>query len=875
MKDIRILTLQKQYYLDSYTVPMECQYSTWGYYDGISIKQIDETKEYSQLFKKRSKAPISQIWYSTGEQNGTLQGRFGNQNIGVFRCVSESEEERVELSLRFWEKQSMMPFFSLGFLQLNNRKEYEAVSRKIEKRGNSLAGGFNREQCEVLVYCTYDNADLVVLLHSNSVIKMEETLRDIEAMPDILYMHSILGVSEEYLAACNERMKILRNWRNTTCFVDDSVMRLDIRGVTSGSPEVITELKSILDISNDKWDLKGFDKVTYSYITGHENICITFRDTDIKSLLALLVPGGFATHQNPVYGRGVYNIETSVAIKEEPWGKIPGNNSSISNNNEKPGMCRTLLDKYRKIQSEVKENDESLYSYYQALMHTINTLDQYENYKMSQNIFWMLFPAVSMFDKLLDRAWKRDDIDYYEKTESIKKSIKRFLESVNSVIYHTIHTDQIFLMVPGYSGTPFSIPIKLSLMYLWFIDKTIDILNDSNHKYSCILAPEMESRPVTNIISFGLPPEDRLILVQMSQRSLFLPRNLMVVLNHEIGHYVSGRIRSRWARLEGISVTLAYFIAEYIFPEEYDGNPLNEKDAAIFEVMKSEIKTELQIDALNFIQKNNKKQFDDEEKVHANVLSEKLYDAVWNYIGTVDKQAHKIIFSLPPNIRNIVEENEEEFTARMRYIYKVQRKLDINRTKMLGDKRIIDVIERLINIYREVFSDVASIVTLNIDEEDFKEAFQISEGIKITEGNKPEEQALREKIVNALLSKKIIENRVSPYYEYGKKARKTLENFYSIKGNMQDRVIENLLFYCWMQRELLVYAETVYQNMEDRVNEECCCKSVKQVRTLFELFKGQPGVECSEIYRHINDIIISYGEKRESEHQRWIDINCT
>ena len=61
-------------------------------------------------------------------------------------------------------------------------------------------------------------------------------------------------------------------------------------------------------------------------------------------------------------------------------------------------------------------------------------------------------------------------------------------------------------------------------------------------------------------------------------------------------------------KIRSISVTLAYFIAEYIFPEEYDGNPLNEKDAAIFEVMKSEIKTELQIDALNFIQKNNKKQ---------------------------------------------------------------------------------------------------------------------------------------------------------------------------------------------------------------------------------------------------------------------------
>ena len=75
MKDIRILTLQKQYYLDSYTVPMECQYSTWGYYDGISIKQIDETKEYSQLFKKRSKRRFRR--YGTAQENRTERCKGG------------------------------------------------------------------------------------------------------------------------------------------------------------------------------------------------------------------------------------------------------------------------------------------------------------------------------------------------------------------------------------------------------------------------------------------------------------------------------------------------------------------------------------------------------------------------------------------------------------------------------------------------------------------------------------------------------------------------------------------------------------------------------------------------------------------------------
>ena len=63
-QDIRILSLYKQHYFDRYEPEMDNQYSCLGYYDGISITEIDTADENfrSVLFAKRSKASISPIW---------------------------------------------------------------------------------------------------------------------------------------------------------------------------------------------------------------------------------------------------------------------------------------------------------------------------------------------------------------------------------------------------------------------------------------------------------------------------------------------------------------------------------------------------------------------------------------------------------------------------------------------------------------------------------------------------------------------------------------------------------------------------------------------------------------------------------------------
>ncbi|HJD45212.1 MAG TPA: hypothetical protein H9909_00070 [Candidatus Mediterraneibacter norfolkensis] len=868
MRDIRILTLYKQYYLDSYPVPLKCQYTTWGYYDGINITKSENGINCSTLFKKKSQAPISQIWYDTGAIIGKLEGKYGNQNIGMFRCVSEQEKKRIEQTKEFWRIQNKMPFIAIGFLQLNKCDDYEKISRKIEAKGDEHEKRLTDECCFILTYCTYDNADLIVLLQANSIIKLESTLQEIEGMPDVEYMHSIMGVSEVYLGECSQKSEILDVWNQTNCFVEQSIKRLSIHLVTSGNAKILAELKATLDKSDSEWGLKGYDKAVYSYVSGHENICITLHETDVKSLMALLVPRGFATHQNGVYGRGVYNIETSFAVKEEIWRDVEGLDLPESDPGEKTSMCRELLKQYGERLEMIKKEDESLYSYYQALMQTVNTLDQYENFGLSKNIFWLLFPALDLFNELLDRAIENEERNYYDQIESIKLSIKRFLDSVNSVLYHTIHTDQIFLMVPGYSGTSFSIPIKLNLMYLWFIGKVTDVLNDSSHKYCCILAPEIESRPITNIISFGLPERDRLILVRLSQRSLFLPRDLMIILNHEIAHYVSEQVRNRAARLEGITITLAYFIAEYIFPESYSPNALTEMEKNIFCKLKKSIKGTLQTDALRFILNYNQSQFGGKKEIYASGLAEKLYDAVWNYIGPTEKRAHQVIFCLPESIRKEIEKNDEDFIRLMKFTYRIQGYLDGNRRKMQGDRKVRQAIERLIKIYREIFSDVAAMVILGIDENDFREAFKISEGREISEENRPEEQMLREKVIHFLLNKLPPDRRIFSTSCHSEKEE-------DLPDAEHGRVVEDLFRYGWMQRELLIYAESVCKGMNERVKKSECQKDVQALKEMFNLFKGKPDLECSEIYSHINNSISEYVAKQEKEHQRWKEKNCT
>jgi len=302
------------------------------------------------------------------------------------------------------------------------------------------------------------------------------------------------------------------------------------------------------------------------------------------------------------------------------------------------------------------------------------------------------------------------------------------------VIYHTVHSNQFFLMKPGYTGTTFLIPVKLCLMYLWVVQKEIVVLNDADHMYSCLLTPGLESRPETTLINMGLSEKDRLIHFSSSQRSLYMPRHFMIILTHEIAHYVGDKIRNRRLRLKNIIKTLAYFLAEKIVPEKLLEQEVSTGMTEDIDFCK-EMKEKIQLGCAISIWKEFEQK--EEEDFHATKIIpylEKLCIDILAKNGEIDK----LILSVGLARINGAGVSEMPLERVIAIQERVGR-FEENRERALVEQKELDkTIHDLVQVYREIFSDIAAFCILKQEKEgkvsedfyqDFSDTFQVSEGV--------------------------------------------------------------------------------------------------------------------------------------------------
>lgn len=488
------------------------------------------------------------------------------------------------------------------------------------------------------------------------------------------------------------------------------------------------------------------------------------------------------------------------------------------------------------------------------MVQTLNTLDQYENFAMSQDIFFLLYPAFDMFDQKFDAALQ----EWRDRKDMTKEALCNLLVYASSVIYHTIHTDQVFLMIPGYSGTSFSIPIKLSLLYLWFIDKVAKVINDKSYQYRCILTPEMESRPITGLINLGLEESDRLICVRLSQRSLFLPRDLMIILSHEIGHYIGSDLRKRALRLDCLVRTLGYFVAEGIAPGEFDGFTITESERNIWVAFQHYLKKELPVDVAKVLGKKMKEKCPGKE-FYADDVETALINSILEIVMDDGGVVYKVIYDIPSDVLSQIPQ-DEKYVDNMRYLYKIQRHLERNK-KILAATGIVEKIVRvLVKVYREIFSDMVALAVLGCSETDYHEAFQVSEGAKINEENKTPEQVLRETVAKAVVfsrDRQVTEDTEDENPGQGRKDRDLGSDYY---GSTEKILMNNLYNYIWVENYLEIYARKCYEAINTYICEASRLPDVKKIRELFDIFKTGEA-NCYEIYNMINGCICEYADE--------------
>ena len=214
--DIYSLILYKQHYRDDYTGRKALSddiFSSFGYYDGFKVEcggNCNKETFIETLYDKTHK-PIEK-----------LNGKYGIQIVGMFRAAYIKKD--------FLDTYKNSLFAAVGFVQINemyNIKADPGLSRLIEK--------LEKSDRNILVFGTFDNADLIILIKGNCLQQINSIIDYIDAFDEVSYMHTITGISQMYLNKSAEKKKMLQKQRTKTIY-----RNLKQKTDRKRSPEMIT-----------------------------------------------------------------------------------------------------------------------------------------------------------------------------------------------------------------------------------------------------------------------------------------------------------------------------------------------------------------------------------------------------------------------------------------------------------------------------------------------------------------------------------------------------------------------------------------------------------------------------------------------------------
>lgn len=799
------LVLYKQHYRNKYTQSLpDSSYSSWGYYDGFDIRIPDVSYTYEN---KKEISLLTKMHSESRKIITELQGFYGVQIIGLLRNqYNKTYEQFIENY-----KCKKYPYFGIGFVMMNDKLQYDVLQKKIEEENQK------QNELQILVMQTFDTMDAVVLIQSNCLRELEKCLRKLENISQIVYLYTIVGVAQSYLNICSEK-KIEWKWNERDCNIEKKIPLLILK-IASENPKkirTIIESKSIMETDINKY----FKEADFKYMHGHHNVFIQFRNIPVKFLIFLLLPNGLLSHENELFGTSIYNIETDCLYDFDIADGERGQDTQVTDD-----LPELLTDMYIKTVQKYLENENNTYLHNLVLI--LNALSQFEHFRMARDVYYLVFRAFNNFLMEFDKL-SREKND--EKIDELNVEITKMIGYINSVVTQSIHTDQNFLTIPGYSGTSFWLPIKLTIYYQELAYKIVKIYREKKHQYDVMLVPELETKPYTkekriedseNVI--------HTIIVKFGQRMLFQP-SLHIVLIHELSHYIGEEYRQRILRKNKMVELMAFLTVKLLFKGviQENGSIQKEIDSYITSVQEK-------IGAF-YLRKINKKCSND---YYASDIAKALQSAAWNVImaDSRDPLFEEVFGTLSDwdAIIKKIDEIEPGMDGE-EIFFEVKNCLSSNRMKARYSVEVENLICSLVRVFKEIYSDISAYAILQFPFEEFQDAFSISEEKQIDNTNVDCQQSIREYVM-AHIMKNGSEIKVN---------NRGLE----ISGN--NSVYDQMYSYDLVKKQLCEYAEECMKKIQYRFNKSDN-DVIDSIRIAYTHFKQQNDSDIFSIVIKEND----------------------
>lgn len=532
------------------------QFIAFGEYDEISVE--------NNVFRDEKKGDMLDLWLYLVKEARVLNGVYTCRILFAFRsedtCRSEEKGACRIADKNFFERNDL-PFFFLVMIQY---KEAGVVTKIVGKHLEDVINAFSTE-VEAISYLSLDSADIILLMKTKTYEQGRKIVNDLHNPKNSLksscglkitlnYSYTVAGFSKEVL----KQTKDFRPYESKL----ETVMFNMIEKSPGSIKLFYNNLKKKIQRDSLPVDICLYEKF------GNDDEVIVWNHATWSELLPLYQESeGIMGDKNADFNNSVYSVATTILaerfsdeVDAEPsiklWENICFGNGLFEDiPRDIVGTCKEFREFMKSKMSEVDfkkkefmQQEKVEMTFGKALFELLNSLDKFERTDFTKYIFISIFEPLKQFIRLLyiEEEWTGDDSD----------TDLEFLNAINVLIQNSDSVNRNFFQTPGFNAEIHDVPVKLEAFYSSYIYWVTKLYNsmrpdhqdNEKHKYKFLLYPWAEKQTKSKVVFSKSVPGDRVILIKIPEQLLFNPRVLMVILGHEVGHYVGGYIRNREQR---------------------------------------------------------------------------------------------------------------------------------------------------------------------------------------------------------------------------------------------------------------------------------------------------------------------------------------
>lgn len=521
-------------------------YFTFGYLDGVSIGK--------NLFCcNSSQCDLEELWNYDLEHTKNLKERCMAQIIYGFRY-----EENDSYDETFWkealEENTKYPFIFVIFLhgifaeEQINFKERQNLENELSKAG----------EIKAITYLTLDNSDLIMFIlckkyeYGSQIVNNFHYGKNKNALNKIgnkmSYSFTIAGIQKKFLNNIDAISKVQgQNIKNVFIYA--------VERYPGSITNIEKMFKKQLNSSVKRNPILGCnDEVMVAENVSWSNFLKCFQD---KS--------GVLNHSFKYYKNNLLNVTTIIAQQQFEDKDDDLQHERENDDDDFKSLYQSFCKKLRKRVEQMDEEDIS--KQYQTLIHylyyIINTLRKFEDIPLSDYLcFSMLLPINMVID--ISKAVKDEDKSYF------LKDCYEFIKGLDLCVQNSVRSDRQFMQSLDFDIRIYKTPVRLTAFYnafIYYMKNFLGMLgrtNNTGHRYEFISCLGVTDNMQVQELFHNMSTDNRMFIVSIPEKQAYDVRLMLIMLGHEVGHFVGNVIRNREYRYKCSIKIASKIVTDYI-----------------------------------------------------------------------------------------------------------------------------------------------------------------------------------------------------------------------------------------------------------------------------------------------------------------------